>query len=289
MTYSFEAIGTQWSIEINDELTAHDEQILKKEIADRIEAFDKAYSRFRQDSLISKAATSGGTFTFPQDAKPLFTLYKSLYQITKGAFTPLIGNVLSDAGYDAKYTLKPGKLRKTEEWDEVFSFSHPVLTMKKPAILDFGAAGKGYLVDIIGGIIQKYGIANYCVDGSGDILYKSEKHNPLRVGLEHPEDPTKAIGVATLRSGSICGSAGNRRKWGEFTHIIDPHTQTSPKDTLAIWVIAETAILADALATCLSFVSADMLQNYYQFEYVMVKADYSLEKSADFPGEFFYN
>jgi thiamine biosynthesis lipoprotein len=289
MTYSFEAIGTQWSITIKDELTEHTGQMLKKEIADRIEIFDQTYSRFREDSLVRKAAKSSGNLTFPKDAKQLFALYKSLYHITDGSFTPLIGDVLSDAGYDAVYSLQPGKLRKTEKWEDVFSFTYPILTMKKPAILDFGAAGKGYLVDIVGGMLQAHDVKNFCVDGSGDLLYKSATSEPLRVGLEHPEDPTKAIGVATITDGSICGSAGNRRKWGEFTHIIDPHTQTSPKDIVAIWVVAETAILADALATCLSFTSAEKLQKFYQFEYVLIKADYTLEKSQDFPGEFFYN
>jgi thiamine biosynthesis lipoprotein len=289
MNYAFEAIGTQWSIATEDELSAQKEQALKKEIADRIELFDKTYSRFRQDSLISKAAQNSGNLTFPADAKQLFALYKSLYQITEGSFTPLVGDVLSDAGYDAKYSLTPRKLRKTKKWEDVFTFQHPMLEMKKTAILDFGAAGKGYLVDIIGGILAKHGINNFCVDGSGDILYRSESDKPLRIGLEHPEDQTKAVGVATLTGGSICGSAGNRRKWGEFTHIIDPHTLRSPKTILAIWVVAETAILADALATCLSFTSAAVLQNYYQFEYAMVKEDHSVEKSRDFPGEFFYN
>src|ERR1700733_4441864 len=112
MIYAFEAIGTQWSIQSSDNISEHAEQALKKAIADRIEVFDKTYSRFRDDSLVSKASQSAGSLTLPEDAKQLFGLYRTLYQITEGAFTPLIGDVLTDAGYDAKYSLKPGKMRK---------------------------------------------------------------------------------------------------------------------------------------------------------------------------------
>jgi len=110
---------------------------------------------------------------------------------------------------------------------------------------------------------------------------------PIRVGLENPENTEQVVGVYTLQNGSICGSAGNRRAWGDFTHIMNPKTLDSQREILAVWVIAKTALLADSLATCLFFTKANLLLKNYDFEYVLVRNDYSIEKSENFSGELF--
>jgi thiamine biosynthesis lipoprotein len=284
---TFEAIGTAWSIDFYTEISSEKLEILEKKIFDRIEIFDKTYSRFRPDSIVSKIAREKGTYVLPKDAAPLLDLYKQLYSITDGAVTPLIGNVLSQAGYDANYSMQAHTLHKPKRWEEIISFDSPKLTIKEPTILDFGAAGKGYLVDIIGALLEEHGIDSYCVDASGDMLFKHRENKKLKVGLEHPEDPTQAIGIVDLSKGSICGSAGNRRKWGDFNHIINPHTLESSKEIRAVWVIAPTTMLADALTTCLFFVPVQTIQKHFSFEYVIIKDDYTYEVSKDFPGELF--
>ena len=162
------------------------------------------------------------------------------------------------------------------------------LNLKKPALLDFGAAGKGYLVDIVGNLLHKEKIYSYCIDAGGDILYKSKEYKPLRVGLENPNNLKQVIGVASILNKSICASAGNRRKWGKFNHIIDPHTLSSPTNILATWAIADIAVLADALSTCLFFIQPEVLKKEYNFEYLMLNSDFSIEKSPNFSSEIFY-
>jgi thiamine biosynthesis lipoprotein len=107
------------------------------------------------------------------------------------------------------------------------------------------------------------------------------------VALEHPDDPTQAVGVATITNQSICGSAGNRRVWGDFHHIINPETQESPMHIKALWVVANSTLLADALATCLFFMDSSILKEHYDFEYLIVKDDYTTEQSLGFPAELF--
>jgi thiamine biosynthesis lipoprotein len=216
----------------------------------------------------------------------MLSLYRDLYLRTDGLVTPLVGNLISDAGYDAQYSLKQKKkLEIPPAWDEAMDYQHPTLLIKKPVLLDFGAAGKGYLVDLVGKVLEENNINEYCIDAGGDILFKGGK--PIRIGLEDPENTEKVIGVGILENGSICGSAGNRRKWGNFTHIINPKTLTSPTEIIAVWVMAETALLADALATCLFFVKAHTLADAYKFEYIIIYSDRSLEKSPNFQGEVF--
>jgi len=285
--FSFEAIGTHWQIAINDPLSQKKQKELLGRITNRIDQFDKTYSRFREDSLVNRMAQKKGMYTLPEDAKTLLTLYKNLYEITNHAFTPFIGSVLVDAGYDATYSLVPKTLRQPHLWEDAIEYHHPRVTIKKPVLLDFGAAGKGYLIDIIGSLLQKNSIESYIIDAGGDMLYKNPLKKKLRIGLEHPDHSDQVIGVATIIGGSICCSAGNRRRWKNFHHIINPLTLSSPAHILSTWAIAKTACITDAIATALFFVPAKTLFSHFEFSYALMYADYSLEASRDFPGEFF--
>ncbi len=284
----FEAIGTHWVIDLYGEYTAEQVDLVYHKILERIAIFDKTYSRFRDDSVVSEMARTAGDYVLPDDAKELFAVYKKMYDVTHGLVTPLIGQVLVDAGYDAKYSLIQKKpLTKPLGWDEVFSYTAPQIHMRVPALLDFGAAGKGYCVDVVSQVIEGYGIHAYCVDAGGDMRHRHVAGPALTVGLEHPEDTTQVIGTVTLSNASLCGSAGNRRVWQNFHHVISPETLTSPQDILAVWVVADSTIVADALTTGLFFVSPDILRHHFTFEYVIIKSDYSCEKSDGFPGELF--
>ncbi len=291
-TLEFEAIGTHWQIDLFDELITFRLSEVEKKIHTRISDFDLAYSRFKPESLVTKMSQRSGQYLLPNDAKKMIEVYKKLYDLTDGAFTPLIGQVVSDAGYDADYSFKSKPLTTPKRWEEVLDFEGSEIELKEPALLDFGAGGKGYLIDLVGELLTESEIYSFCIDAGGDILYKntqSEKPELLKVGLENPEDTQQVIGVAEIVNESICGSAGNRRSWGEFHHTIDPRTLTSPRHILATWVIAKEALYADALATALYFVNKDILRAEFEFECAILTAQFSIEKTPDFPAEFFYN
>lgn len=283
----FDAIGTRWVIDIYN-LPQALKDTINSIIFKRIEEFDKTYSRFRGDSLIRKIATLDGEYLLPQDARLMLDLYKKLYRLTDGLFTPLIGNLLEEAGYDAQYSLVSEQLHHPPKWEDVLEFEKTQLIVKTPVILDFGAAGKGYLIDLVGKLLEDHKIDSYCIDGGGDILYKCGSQEELSIGLEHPDNFNQVIGVAKIANQSICGSATNRRKWQGFNHIINPHTLKSVDKIMAVWVIADTAILADALSTCLFLVNPEKLTDKFKFEYLVVYADYSIQKSTDFPAEIYY-
>jgi thiamine biosynthesis lipoprotein len=284
--YNFEAIGTTWQIDLYNTLSPEEEINILACIKERIAVFDHAYSRFRNDSIVTQMSQQAGVYTLPEDAQLMLSVYSDLYTRTQGLFTPLVGNLLSDAGYDAQYSLRQKKeLQVPPSWDEALEYHHPTLLIKKPVLLDFGAGGKGYLVDLVGQVLETNGILAYCIDAGGDMLHKNT--TSLSVGLENPENTNEVFGVYAIANGSICGSAGNRRAWGTFTHIMNPHTKTSPRDILAVWVVAQTALVADALTTCLFFVDAQTLVSAYTFEYLLVRSDYSIERSAGFFGELF--
>lgn len=285
--YNFEAIGTHWTIEIFDaRIDGTDE--LKKAIAQVISDFDVVYSRFRGDSLVTRIAQNPGVYNFPKNADGLFKIYRTLYDLTDGKFTPLIGNTLADAGYDAQYSLRPKNTIKTPpKWDDVMQYEDGTLTVHKPVLLDFGAAGKGYLVDLVAQVLHDHGVSDFCVNAGGDMRHNTNSGAVLPVALEHPRDTTQAIGVAQLGNGALCGSAGNRRAWGAYHHVIDPDSLQSPKHIEAVWVASRTCMIADALTTALYFMGPQELSAHFAFEYAIMTSDGGLRTSPHFRASFF--
>ncbi len=295
-SFIFDAIGTHWQIDIGSVISDKAFIGIKEQIGKRVEEFDRNYSRFRGDSFVRLLASKPGVYDLPDDSKPLFDLYRQLYNLTDGRFTPLIGDVLVEAGYDEAYSLRSQELHAPASWDDAFSVRSGQIVIRQPRLLDFGAAGKGYLIDLISVILEEEGVRSYCVDGGGDIRFRSKSKITHRVGLENPEDPGQVIGVAFVGNESSCASAGNRRRWGEFHHIIDPYTLSSPgasrhpalpPSVIATWVVSKTTMIADALATCLFFVAPEVLLKRYAFEYVVLYKDFSVKKSEGFRGEVF--
>ncbi len=279
---SFAALGTTWQIDTKKELSIE----LIQEIKARVDLFEKNYSRFRPGSIVSQIAEAAGEYLLPPDAQALFDLYYQLYQITGGKFTPFIGQALVVAGYDKTYSLQPKELHTVPRWGDVAEYQFPYFKTSTQLQLDFGAAGKGLAVDIVTQMLYDHETFEFCIDAGGDIFYSSQ-HEDLRVGLEHPQNAGEVLGIAIIRNQSICGSAGNRRKWASFHHILDPYLLASPVHVQATWVVASTTMIADALATCLYFVPAEKLAQTFKFEYLIIYSDFSFEKSSHFPAELF--
>jgi len=272
-----------WFIELFDAPEMDYLDAIKKWIG----KFDTHYSRFRADSLVSKMSRTTGEYRLPDDAEPMFDLYKELYDASDGLITPLIGQTLSDAGYDATYSLQPQKLQVPPAWEDCLIYDYPLLTVKKPVLLDLGALGKGYLVDIIGDLLQKNGVEHYVINAGGDIFCCTPM--PIEVALENPFKTAEAVGIAKIANQALCGSAGNRRVWANFTHILNPKTLLSPQHLAAVWVTADTTMLADALTTALFFMPPEELHKRYTFNYGLVTEQSEIQTSKDFPARFFTN
>lgn len=280
---SFQAIGTKWDLQVHGSVDGKAWTRLLGQLHTRIEAFDKAYSRFRPDSLVTRISQEAGRYNLPADAHKMLAFYHQLYELTDGRVTPLIGQTMVEAGYDAAYTLQKKTLHQPPAWEEVITYDAHTITVKRPVLLDFGAAGKGYLVDLLGEIIEAAGLRSYLINAGGDIRYRSEHEEPLEVGLENPLDITEAIGITRLTNGSLCASAGSKRQWDDLNHIIDPAALRSPEHIIATWVSATDTMTADGLATALFFAEPSKLMQQWSFSYAVLHQDMSLESSRSFP------
>ena len=155
-----------------------------------------------------------------------------------------------------------------------------------PVLIDVGAAGKGYLIDLVSGVLLEQGHSEHVIDASGDLLARGDVR--MRVALEHPRDPRKAIGVVELHDGALAASSSNRRAWGDgLHHVLDAVTGEPTSTVIATWALADSALIADGAATALFFdPSPDWVQRR-EIHYVRMFASGAAELSQSYPGELF--
>lgn len=281
--WTFDAIGTAWAIETTHPLSP----VVRAEVSAVVGGFDRAWSRFRDDSAVSALATGrSASVDAPEDTDAMLALYDELDVATRGAVNPLVGDALARLGYDARLTLAPvGSPEPAPPWRELMTWGSGILSLSLPATIDVGALGKGRLVDRVLESLLSHVEGDVVVDGSGDLAVRGA---PVRVGLEHPYDPTRAIGVIEVRDAALCASAITRRAWGQgLHHVLDARTGAPVDAFAATWAIADTAMRADALATALFFDGGPELAAAWGASWVRMRTDGRVEWSPGFEGEIF--
>lgn len=279
--WEFDAIGTSWRVDSAAPLGDDD----RAAVSSVVDAFDREWSRFRPDSLVRRIA-GGGSVAAPPDAAAMLALYDALDHATGGSVNPLVGDALARRGYDAAYSLLDrGAEPAPGDWRDLVQAADGSLTLRGPATIDVGAVGKGRLVDLVLAALRRRIDGWLVVDASGDLAVDGIAQ---RVGLEHPYDARRAIGVWTIASGALCASATNRRAWGEgLHHVLDARTGQPVREYAATWAVAGDAMTADAVATALFFEGGPRFAAARESSWVRMRTDGSVEWSPHCEAELF--
>lgn len=269
----FEATGTHWRIDFADAKAAQAGRTIARDI---IAEFEQCYSRFLAGSSVDTLSKRGGQAPIKWPA--LLELYKQLSTATNGAVTPAVGAQLVAAGYDQDYSLQANEIPNIPNWLDVISWDSATITAKQPIQLDFGAAGKGFLIDLLASQLSNW----LAIDGGGDIA----TNQPRTIGLEDPNNPAMVVGSVKLLPGqAIAASSHNRRTWAGHHHIMDTTKRRSANTSIiATWAIADSAAVADAMATALYLAAPNQL-NGFDFDYAILDTNYTLIRSKGFAHE----
>jgi thiamine biosynthesis lipoprotein len=281
--WTFEAIGTPWQIETSGELPPD----ARAAVGALIDRFDAEWSRFRDDSLVSLLARGAGAVPAPPDAKDMLEAFDEISTATSDAVNPLVGASLASLGYDAAYTLEAGPaVPAPTDWRARLRVDDDRLRQSGGGVVDVGALGKGRLVDLVADAL-----APWCtngplvVDAGGDLAVRGATR---RIGLEHPYDPSRAIGVWTVTDAALCASATNRRAWGDgLHHVLDARTGLPVRTVVATWALAASAMRADATATALFFDGGAELAHRWGVAWVRMLSSGRVEWSPGCAAELF--
>ena len=72
----YESMGTKWEIKIWDEISEKEFEKIMEEIINMSQEFDKTYSRFIKESLVTKISTQTGIIKVSEDFMNLLVIYK---------------------------------------------------------------------------------------------------------------------------------------------------------------------------------------------------------------------
>jgi FAD:protein FMN transferase len=220
-----------------------------------VQRIESAYSRFKPDSELSNLNQKLGVWQLAsEELIYLITRAEEFSKKTQGNFDITLKSTLDSLGYDETYSFKLKKPNPEISANLLRSIqidpkSLKILLNKE---IEFGGFGKGFAQDRVAALLEKNGCDHYYINAGGDIFAKKGKEGgDWMIILEHPDDPTKAIGTIKLDGKSLAASAPNRRKWGEYHHLINAKTKLPANEVKAIFVIANTGLEADAYATAL--------------------------------------
>jgi thiamine biosynthesis lipoprotein len=137
------------------------------------------------------------------------------------------------------------------------------ITLRRPLLLDLGAVAKGLAVDLAARELAP--VRDFAIDAGGDLYLggRNREGSAWSIGIRHPRRPGACIAAVRVSNQAVCTSGDYERQAGPSErsaglvspaersghHIIDPRTGAPVEGVASVTVLAESAMLADALAT----------------------------------------
>ena len=269
---TWQALGSTVVLQLTDRRALSS---ARSEVESELAAIDRACSRFRADSELSRLnARAGG----PMQGSRLFieALEVALRaaELTGGDVDPTVGRALQLAGYDRDWHLlapcedepKPPALtaRVKAGWRTV-ALDRRARLIRIPAgvQLDLGATAKAWAADRAAAAATRATGCGVLVSLGGDIATSGPPPASgwrIRVTDDHRSDPCAPGQTVYIRSGGLATSSTAVRRWSHnghtMHHIIDPATGT-PARTRWRTVSVAAAHCTDAnIATTAALVRA---------------------------------
>ncbi len=261
---SWKALGTSVHVLATDAGELVTATTAVSEVLDEV---DIAYSRFRDDSELSRLNASPGR---PVRVSPLLATAIDAAQraarLTDGAVDPTIGHAIRVAGYDDDFSRvadqgRPVNLRawRVPGWQAI-RFDRRSRTVLVPAgvELDLGSTGKALAADLAArAALAAAGAGGVLVGLGGDIATAGTPPSGgwrIHIAEDSRVAPDADGEVICVPAGGVATSSTTVRRWTRGTavlhHIIDPQTSlpaTGPFRTVT--VVAATCLDANIAST----------------------------------------
>jgi FAD:protein FMN transferase len=130
--------------------------------------------------------------------------------------------------------------------------------------IGFGAIGKGYAADRVKQLMIDHGVYNGVINASGDLTAWGCKGDgrPWTIGIADPANPAQAILRIPVNNAAVATSGDYEQYFelnGErYSHTIDPKNGLPVKGIKSVTVVSASAELADALATAVFIMGANV-------------------------------
>jgi FAD:protein FMN transferase len=230
--HTFRSMGTTIRLVASQSATPRE----FRRVAGKVEAIfareDRRFSRFRQDSELSRVnARAGRWTTVSRPFRALVAFSLTAARMSGGLFDPTVLPALLAAGYDRDYGLikAGGEVHvrtpppSGRAWEEVRTEGDRVL-LPPGVALDFGGVAKGWTVDLACQAAKR--LPWTMIEAGGDLrLIRSPSDGGVEIGIEDPDALEQDMLSVRLSGGALATTSITSRMWGPRLHqVIDPRT-----------------------------------------------------------------
>ncbi len=269
----WEALGTSVVLKVTDPTALEQARAI---VERELDAIDRACSRFRADSELSRLNAAGGR-RVEVDKLLIEALQVALRaaELTDGDVDPTLGEALVLAGYDRDWGLlaPPGQdatpLRvhaqvhagwRTVELDP----EHHTVRVPSSISLDLGATAKAWAADRAARAVELATGTGTLIGLGGDIATSGVAPAAgwhVRVTDDHRSDLSAPGQTVSIVDGGLATSSTAVRRWSqagqEMHHIIDPDTYAPVRDTWRTVSVAAANCTDANIASTAALVKAD--------------------------------
>ncbi|RIE05704.1 FAD:protein FMN transferase [Candidatus Cryosericum terrychapinii] len=243
------------------------EEALQAAIGETVR-LERMLSRFRSESEIGRINSSAG-IRYEKVSSETFEVLSGAVEFSKccqGSFDVTIGPLVTLWNIYEGVSEPPPRSRiekaipLVDYTDVAFDYHTKSVGLKKAGqSIDLGGIGKGYAADKVIDVFKKYGISSAFTNFGGNVATVGARPDgsPWRVGIQHPRQEDKLIGVVSVVNKSVVTSGDYQRYFIDshgrrYHHILDPATGY-PCETglVSVTVVSDSSMAADALSTIL--------------------------------------
>ncbi|MDJ0859799.1 MAG: FAD:protein FMN transferase [Dinoroseobacter sp.] len=262
-------MGTTYNIVAVDHEKAVSKADLNASVSQALAEVNAQMSNWDPTSELSRFNTS--TSTEPQPVSPalreVMAAAQDVHAASDGQFDVALGPLIELWGFGARGATRAapsdgevidalaltGHGAPVEVGADTLRKTHPDTQVYLAAI------GKGYGVDRVAGVMERFGIGDYMVEIGGDLYTSGRNPDGLawQIGVETPDAFDRSIQQVVGVSNRGMATSGDYRNYFEedgvrYSHLLDARTGRPVTHTTAsATVLAENAMLADAWATAM--------------------------------------
>lgn len=253
----FRAMGCPCQIWAQGEEAAE----IAKQAETEVLRLEAKYSRYRDDSLVSRINAAAGADWVEVDPETDQLLdYAAVAWEQSGGLFDITSGILRRA-WDFRSQRLPDRAEISSllpliGWSQVEREPGRVRLPQVGMELDFGGFGKEYAVDAARALCMQAGLRHGLIDLGGDIAIIGPKPNgrPWRVGISDPSSPERARVELEMAEGCLATS-GNYQRYlvvdgVRYCHLLVPDTGWPVSGTYAgVSVLAEQCLVAGTAST----------------------------------------
>lgn len=220
-----------------------------------MEEIEKLASEYRKDSQLNKINHFAGIKKVKVDPKLYKMIEKSVYysKLSGGAFDITVGPLIKVWRIKEKMQKSSPTIPTEKEIKQKLKFvsyqeislnrkEKSVYLKKKGMRLGLGAVAKGYAVDEAVKSLKLKGVKIALVRLGGEICVLGERKKAWQIGIQHPRQKDKLLGIVELKDGEAISTSGDYEQYFikngvRYHHIFNPKTGKPAWECQAVTIV----------------------------------------------------